>query len=94
VPDFPNVPTILEKGYKFTATTYMSVYGPKGLPEPIRQKLEDVLKRAMKDPAYLAAAAKFQLDPVFMTGKEYFAYWRPKYDEMGVVIKKLGLEAK
>ena len=94
VPDFPQVPTILEKGYKFTATTYMSVYGPRGLPEPIRQKLETALKKAMQDPAYLAAAATFQLDPVFMTGRDYAAYWRPKYDEMGKVVKALGLEAK
>ncbi len=91
---FPEVPTILEKGYKFTATTYMSVYGPKGLPESIRQKLEDAFKKAVKDPSYVETAKKFQLDAVFMDGKEYTAYWKSKYEEMGTVIKALGLEAK
>lgn len=94
VPDLPGVPTILEKGYKFTATTYMSVYGPKGLPEPIRQRLETVLKRAMEGPGYIAAANTFQLEPIFINGADYSAYWRPKYDEMGKVILALGLEVK
>ncbi|MFO1284421.1 MAG: tripartite tricarboxylate transporter substrate binding protein [Burkholderiales bacterium] len=94
VADFPEVPTILEKGYKFTATTYMSVYAPKGLPEPIRDKLEGALKRAMSDPAYVAAARTFQLEPVFMSGRDYSNYWRPKFDEMGKVVRALGLEAK
>jgi len=94
VPDMPDVPTILEKGYKFTATTYMSVFAPKGLPEPIRQKLESVLKRAMADAAYIEAAKTFQLEPAFMSGAAYTQYWRPKYDEMGTIVRKLGLEAK
>ena len=94
VADFPDVPTILEKGYKFTASTYMSVYAPKGLPEPIRQKLEEVLRRAVQDPAYLNGAKTFGLEPVYMGGKDYTEYWRPKYDEMKKVITKLGLEAK
>jgi tripartite-type tricarboxylate transporter receptor subunit TctC len=94
VPDIPNVPTILEKGYKFTATTYMSVYAPKGLPEPVRQKLEDALKRAMSDPEYIAAAKQFQLEPVFMGGKEYAAYWQPKYAEMGKVVRALKLDTQ
>lgn len=94
VADFPDVPTILEKGYKFTASTYMSVYAPKGLPEPIRKKLEEVLKRAAQDPSYLSGAKTFGLEPVVISGKEYSEYWRPKYDEMGKVVRKLGLEAK
>jgi tripartite-type tricarboxylate transporter receptor subunit TctC len=94
VPDMPDVPTILEKGYKFTATTYMSVYGPAGLPEPVRQKLETALKKAMQDPEYIAAAKTFQLEPVFIDGKAYRKYWEPKYAEMGKVVRALKLEAK
>ncbi len=94
VADFPDVPTILEKGYKFTASTYMSVYAPRGLPEPIRQKLEDVLRRAAQDPDYLKGARTFGLEPVFIAGREYEAYWKPKHHEMKGVITKLGLQAK
>lgn len=94
VPDIPDTPTILEKGYTFTATTYMSVYAPKGLPEPVRQKLESALKRAIDDPDYIAAAKTFQLEPVFMSGADYSRHWRPKYEEMGQVVRALGLEAK
>jgi len=94
VPEFPNVPTIREKGYDFDATTHVSVYGPAGLPEPIRQKLEDVFKKAMRDPSFIETANRFQIAIAYMNGKEYSAFWRSKYDEMGRVIKALGLEAK
>jgi tripartite-type tricarboxylate transporter receptor subunit TctC len=94
LPDFPEIPTILEKGYHFTATTYVSVYGPLGLPESIRQRLEEVFKKVMSDPSFIEAARRFQIEIPYMSGKEYSAYWRSKYDERGKIIKGLGLEAK
>jgi tripartite-type tricarboxylate transporter receptor subunit TctC len=94
LPDFPDIPTILEKGYDFTATTYLSLYGPRGLAEPIRQRLEDVFKKAVEDPSFTEVAKKFQIGTVYMSGKEYSDYWRSKYGERGKVIKLLGLAYK
>jgi tripartite-type tricarboxylate transporter receptor subunit TctC len=93
-PDIPDVPQIREKGYNFHAFSYISFYGPKGLPEPIRQKLEDVFRKAMKDPSYLKVLKEFQLVGSDMGGKEYSALWRSQYDEMGKIVKSLGLEEK
>ena len=93
-PDVPNVPQILEKGYNFYALSYISFYGPKGLPEPIRQKLEDALKKAMKDPSFIDVAKQFQVEIAYMSGKDYTAHWKSRYDEMGEVIKALGLVEK
>lgn len=93
-PDIPNVPHILEKGYNFYALSYISFYGPKGLQEPIRQKLEGVFRKSMKDPSYIELLKKFTLEGSDMGGKEYTALWRSKYEETGKVVKALGLEEK
>jgi tripartite-type tricarboxylate transporter receptor subunit TctC len=94
-PEFPNAPTMLEKGFDFYAISFGAVYGPKGLPEPMRQRLEDVFRNAMKDKSYIEAIDRFQMQiPKFKGGKEYSDFWRSKYDEMGRTIKALGLGPK
>jgi tripartite-type tricarboxylate transporter receptor subunit TctC len=93
-PDVPNVPQILEKGYNFTAMSYISYMAPKGIPEPIRQKLEDVFKKAMEDPSFTEVMKQFNVQSTFMSGKEYSALWRSQYDEMGKVVRELGLVEK
>jgi tripartite-type tricarboxylate transporter receptor subunit TctC len=93
-PDYPNIPTILEKGYDFYAVSFISVYGPKGMPEPIRQKLEDVFRKAMDDPSFVKVVQQFRVDPTFMSGKDYSALWRSYYEGTGQVLKALGLIEK
>ena len=39
------------RAYGFSVRNLSALVGPPGLPEPIRQKLEDALKKAMEDPA-------------------------------------------
>jgi tripartite-type tricarboxylate transporter receptor subunit TctC len=93
-PGFPNVPAITEKGYNFTAASYHGFFLPKGSPEGIRQKLEDVFKKAMQDPSFQEFENKLGVQLQFMGGKEFGAMWRSKYDEMGEVMKALGLSYK
>jgi len=88
-PTSPNTPHMLEKGYDFFAFSYNSIIAPAGLPEPIRAKLEDSFKRALRDPSVIEMASKFQVELVGMGGKEYSAFWRSKYDEYGEIVKKL-----
>jgi tripartite-type tricarboxylate transporter receptor subunit TctC len=94
LPGFPNIPSILEKGYNFTGSAYMGIFGPRGMPEPIRQRLEDVFKKAVQDPSFIEVGEKFQIGLGCMGGKEFANYWRLQYDEMGKVIKELGLGVK
>jgi tripartite-type tricarboxylate transporter receptor subunit TctC len=42
------------KKYNFSVRNLSAVVGPPGLPEPIRQKLENTLKSAMDDPEVMA----------------------------------------
>jgi len=92
--DFPNVPTILEKGYKFHAFSSFGIYGPKGLPESIREKLETVIKKATKDSSFLATMKQLWIEVNVLSGKEYAARWKPQYHEMEKVLRTLGLVEK
>jgi tripartite-type tricarboxylate transporter receptor subunit TctC len=90
----PNVPNILEKGYDFYAWSFISVLGPKGLSEAIRQKVEDAFSKAKKDPSFVEIMNKFKIEASTMSGKEHASFWRSRYDEMGKVLDALGLKKK
>jgi tripartite-type tricarboxylate transporter receptor subunit TctC len=51
LPAIPNVPTLNEQGLKgFEVKVWHGVYTPKGVPQPILDKLNAALKKAMNDP--------------------------------------------
>ena len=90
----PGVPSILEKGYNFYVASYMSVLTPMGVPDAIIKKLEGVFDKAKKDPSFTKALEEFEVAAGTLSGKEYSALWRSQYDEIGKVIKTLGLQEK
>ena len=93
-PEVPDVPTILEKGHDFYVLSYMGIYGPKGLPETIRQKLEGVFKNAMKDPSFQEMLKRYYIQEAYLGGKEYSEKWRAMYPPMGKILNTLGLVEK
>jgi tripartite-type tricarboxylate transporter receptor subunit TctC len=57
--DFPQVPTMGERGYKSSnITTGVGLAGPKGMAPAIARKWEDVLEKTMKDPKVVAVVDK------------------------------------
>ncbi len=51
-PMLPDVPTVAEAGYPgFDATFLLVMYAPKGTPEPIIERFQQSLARALKSPA-------------------------------------------
>jgi tripartite-type tricarboxylate transporter receptor subunit TctC len=89
--DFPDVPTITEKGYNFYAMSFMCLNAPKGVGESIVNKLEAAFNKAKKDPVFMETLRKFHVEVGHLNGKEYSELWRSKYEEMGKVIKLLGI---
>ena len=93
-PDVPTAPTILEKGYKFTAMSYISYMTRAGVPEPVLKKLRSAFKQAVEDPSFKEVLSQYNVPPAYMPGEEYQKLWKSNYDEMGKIIKKLGLAKK
>ncbi len=93
-PELPDVPSMSDKGYNFSAWAIFTVFGPKGLPEPIRQKLEDVFNRAKKHSSYIELQKKFGARESDMGGAEHSKFIKAEYEAMGKIVKTLGLEEK
>ncbi len=66
----PDVPTYQEAGYNVLQVNMRSVAGPKDMPEPIRQYLENCMLAAAADPEIKAEAEAMQIPLDTLTGAE------------------------
>lgn len=72
----PDVPNMVELGYPTViSSSTRGIGGPKGIPEPIVKKLQDVLKAAMNDPAHMDKMDKAGLAVKIMVGAAYEKYF-------------------
>jgi tripartite-type tricarboxylate transporter receptor subunit TctC len=51
IPALPEVPTAIEQGLEFEASTWSGLFAPMGTPEPITKKVHDAAVWAMQSPA-------------------------------------------
>lgn len=86
----PDIPTVQEK-YGFFGINYQTIYGPKGIPDAVASKLENAFRKAVHDPSFVQFAKSLQVVTHYMNGKDYEKFWKSEFDEMGRVIKTLGL---
>jgi len=70
-PALPEVPTLKEAGIKTADVDlrfWYGVFGPKGIPAPIRAKLEHAVATVMTSPSVRARLAKLDITPDFAPG--------------------------
>ena len=67
--DFPNVPTGREAGLDFIYEQWRGVVAPKGTPEAIVLKLQNIFKQCVEDPAYIAKMKSMSAVASYLDGK-------------------------
>ena len=70
-PALPTVPTLKELGVKVAEVDlefWWGLFVPKGVPEPVRAKLEKALQATMANPAVRERLTRVDTDPSFGTG--------------------------
>lgn len=69
----PNVPTLLETGLvKFSQNSFYSLAGPADIPGPIKQRLEDVLRKILTDKVVAERLlTKYGQSVVYQSGASY-----------------------
>ncbi len=90
----PDVPTMKEKGFKFSQISYMSIVAPAGIPEKARMMISDAFKVAAADKGVLKSTRKLDLNPKFIDGKEYQTLLENLSKEWGSLLKDLGVKVQ
>ena len=94
----PDVPALSELGYKFADVDmefWWGLFVPKGVPEPIRAKLEKALQDTMANPAVRERLLKVGNDPSFGTGaslkvklENEIKNWSKFIDDKGIKVEQ------
>jgi tripartite-type tricarboxylate transporter receptor subunit TctC len=91
LPSLPQVQTFAELGYKIDAPLWLGFAGPAGMPEPIVNKLDQAIAKAMKDPGVLQTLEQFVLTPVYRDHDEFRKLVLRDFDRERDLIRELGL---
>jgi len=90
---FPEVPTLFEFGYKITAESNFLIIAPKGTPEAILEKLQNMSAQVMKETNYGAVAERLWTvyEPI-LKGEELKKLIKEDDEFYGEIIKTLGIK--
>jgi tripartite-type tricarboxylate transporter receptor subunit TctC len=72
VPATPDIPTMGEQGYPFSAVGWMGVYGPAGTPAPVQRRLNEEINRILARPETASEYARRNFEPPPVKSVEEF----------------------
>jgi tripartite-type tricarboxylate transporter receptor subunit TctC len=89
VPDYPNIPTFKEKGYPDVVTTvWLSLSGPRGMPDNIVTQLNDQMNKALQLPNIKTQLERDAFDMRPMTPAQVTQLMQSEYDKWVPAIRK------
>ncbi len=89
----PNVPTVDESGLKgYESTGWYGLYGPRGLPRPIVDKLYAAVRQVVQSQDILDRFAALNLTAVGSTPEEFAKFLREDYARYVAVAKAAKIE--
>lgn len=89
---FPEVPTLSEAtGVDWAIGTWRMLAAPAGLPDAIRDRLEQALAKAVQDPGFVEFMESNGFMQAWMTGAEARDYHRAQDEEICEVMKAAGM---
>jgi tripartite-type tricarboxylate transporter receptor subunit TctC len=97
VPSLPDIPTLDEQGLKgFEVGIWHALYGPKGMPKPVTDKLVAALQETVKDETVrkrFTDLGATTYPPEKATPAALQAHLKAEMDKWGPLIKKAGVYA-
>lgn len=67
----PDVPTIVDLGYKFTIHPYLGLFGPKGTPEEAVKRMDEVLQKISQEQAFRSKSSDVGLQVIYLDNAAY-----------------------
>ena len=91
LPDYPNVPTYAEMGYKdLVATIWFSLSGPAGLPPEIVERLNVEVRKALDAPDARERLRPEGIEPGKLSASEFSAFVASEVKRWAPVVKASG----
>jgi len=84
----PDVPTVMESGYKYQVNNWHGVVAPKGVPKPIIDRLNAEINKIVKEPDFAKRIASEGLEPAGGTPEEFLALIKREIAEWAEVVKE------
>ncbi|MGB9701076.1 MAG: tripartite tricarboxylate transporter substrate binding protein [Thermodesulfobacteriota bacterium] len=93
-PDFPDIPTLKDLGYKDVPPALYILVGPKGLPDPIFKKLEEVFTKAAHSADFKKVLKNLSVPFTFKTRSELETNFPKTYQFYTNLLKEIGIEMR
>ncbi len=94
LPDYPNVPTYSEMGYKdLVATVWFSLSGPAGMPEAVVQRLNAEVRKALEAPDTRQRLRPEGIEPGTLSPREFTAFVEAEIRRWAPVVKASGTKS-
>ncbi|MXQ10609.1 Bug family tripartite tricarboxylate transporter substrate binding protein [Microvirga makkahensis] len=91
-PAFPNVPTLAEQtGSQWEIGAWRGIVGPKDMPADVTKRLAEALDKIYKSKEYNDFMNQRGFGMKFAAGEEFLAFWKKSDEDLGAVMKKVGL---
>ena len=91
LPDYPNVPTYAELGYKeLVATVWFSLSGPAGMPADIVERLNAEVRKALNAPESRQRLRPEGIEPGKLTAREFTDFVAAELKRWAPVVKASG----
>jgi len=92
-PDFPDVPTLTELGYKdMDVPLWFAIWAPAGVPQPVLDKLHAKVSEISKTPEMTAKLQLVSAAPVVSTQAELLAFREAETKSMAELIKSANIK--
>jgi tripartite-type tricarboxylate transporter receptor subunit TctC len=91
---FPGVPTLVELGYGLVVESPWGIAGPKGMDPKVVAKIHDAFKKAIEEPAVLAALDRYEMKPFYLNTADYATSVKEQVKLEQALLDRLGLSKK
>jgi tripartite-type tricarboxylate transporter receptor subunit TctC len=88
---FADAPTLKELGLDIVQNSPFGIGAPRDTPPDVTKKLHDAFKKAMEDPSYLQALARYDMLPNYMDSQQYARFAQETFAREKALVEKLGL---
>ncbi len=88
---FPDAPTLRELGINIVQNSPFGIGAPRGTPADVVNRLHEGFKKAMEEPSYVQALARYDMVPMYMSPAAYTKFAQDTFAIEKALIEKLGL---